>query len=140
MSTPIYVPGREIRCTTDDNGYEFHVRGWSAPESEQTWIDGIEGELQFKIKRPEEFYTFRADIVPLKSRGVQTLDVYFNYFRVGFFECPEAMSISIHLPFELFIFRTARVIFHCRNAVVGHEVGIDDRRRLGIALRSWVIE
>lgn len=140
MPAPIYVPGRQIRCTSDAKIPEFHTRGWYPPEAMQTWIEGVEGEIKFSIRRPEEFYTFRAEVIPFSHGGMQTLEVFFNFFRVGYFEVNELMQINVSLPFELFILRTAQIVLHCKNAMIGTKVGLNDLRRLGIALRSWIVD
>lgn len=139
MAAPIYVPGRRILCTAADCAPEFHVRGWFPPEPSLTWINGMEGTLCFSIRRPETGYVFTAEVEPFTAAGMQTLEVFFNCFRVAFFEVASRMEIRVDLPAELFILRTSSIVLHCRNAAVGKHVGVSDDRRLGLAVRSWML-
>src|SRR3954471_18979911 len=85
-------------------------------------------------------YTFTLDVVPNGVGGrLQTLEIFFNYFRVGFFEVTEPRTVSGELPAEIFILRKTRINLHCRNAVTPSEHGIPDDRRLGIAVSGWCI-
>jgi len=139
VSVPIYVPGRKVVCTTDDIALEFHSRGWFSPEPDRIWIDGVEGELKFMVRRPATSYTFAAEISPFASPPPQSLELFFNYHRVEYFEIAKRGEISVELPAEVFTLRTCIVRLHCRNAISGTSVGIEDPRRLGIALHSWVL-
>jgi hypothetical protein len=135
-----YTPGQYVACTRPHGLPPYHIRGWHEPEDEFTWIDGIEGVLEMAIHRPARSYTLLLDVVPNGvGNRLQTLEVFFNYLRAGFFEVPAPAMLSIELPAELFILRKTRINLHCGQALVGAEYGIPDARRLGIALRGWCI-
>ena len=135
-----YVPGQYVLCKKPYPLADWHTRGWHAPEQEFTWIDGVEGVIEMVLRRPYRAYTLMLEVVP---NGVgdrlQTLEVFFNYLRVGFFEVPFPATLAIEIPGELFILRKTRISLHCRNAVIGTDHGVADARRLGIAVRGWSI-
>jgi hypothetical protein len=139
MSAPLYVPGRRVNCTADEIASEYHTRGWSWPEPDRIWIEGVEGRLSFSVRRPQTSYVFVCDVSPFSPAGVQSLELYFNYFRIDYFEIAQRTEIAVELPPELFTLRDSVVSIHCARATVGHEVGVDDERRLGIAFHSWML-
>ena len=137
---PIYVPGYYVNCSSLYPPPAYHTAGWHAQEDDFTWIDGLEATIEMTIRRPRRSYTFLVEVVPNGTGGrVQTLEVFLNYFRVGFFEVQRRQVLSILLPSELFILRRTRICLHCRNALVGTEFGVLDTRRLGIAVCGWGI-
>lgn len=139
LSALVYVPGRKIVCTAEEIALQFHTKGWCAPERDRIWIDGVEGELSFMVRRPSASYVFTAEVTPFAAKQARSLEIFFNYFRIEYFEISRASEIKVRLPAELFVLRTSVMRLHCRNAVVGTSVGLDDGRRLGIALHSWML-
>ena len=137
-TAPLYVPGRKIICTAEEIALEFHTRGWCAPESDRIWIDGAEGELRFMVRRPATSYLFSAEVSPFLAPP-HSLEIFVNYFRVDYVEIAGRGEVNVELPAELFILRTCIVRLQCRNAVVGHTLGLNESRRLGIALHSWML-
>jgi len=136
----VYVPGQYVICTTPYPQPLYHTEGWYEPEEEFTWIRGGEGVIEMLLRRPLGSYLFTLEVVPngVGSR-LQTLEIFFNYFRVGFFEIGEPRTVSVELPAEIFILRKTRINLHCRNAVTPSDHGIPDDRRLGIAVSGWCI-
>jgi hypothetical protein len=137
-TAPLYVPGRKIICTTGEIALEFHTRGWYPPESDRIWIDGVEGELRFMVRRPATAYSFSAEVSPFLAPP-HSLEIFFNYFRIDYFEVAARGELKVELPAEVFILRTCIIRLHCRTAAVGHTLGLDESRRLGIALHSWML-
>ena len=137
----IYVPGQYIVCATPYPVPPYHTEGWCAPEREFTWIDGIEATIEMLLRRPTSHYTFIIDVVPNGVAGKQqTLEIFINFFRLGYFEVRQPMTLSLELPAEIFILRTTRINLHCREAVIPADHGVpDDHRRLGIAVSGWCI-
>jgi hypothetical protein len=136
----IYVPGCQITCMLPHPRPAYHTHGWHAPEEEFTWIDGIEGVIEMVVRRPADSYHLRLDIVPNGVGGLlQTLQIHFNHFRVGYFEVPEPARLTVELPAELFTMRKSSLRLHCENAIRVAEFGVPDTRRLGIAVRGWSI-
>jgi hypothetical protein len=136
----IYVPGYQVVCMKPHPRPVYHARGWHEPEEEFTWIDGIEGVIEMLIRQPADRYRLTLDVVPNGVGNLlQTLQIFFNGFRVGWFEVPAPARLAVDLPAELFILRKARLRLHCGNAVRGAEFGVTDTRRLGVALRGWCI-
>lgn len=138
---PIYVPGQYIVCAAPYPRPPYHTAGWCDPEQEFTWIDGIEARIEMLLRRPSDQYSLTLDVLPNGVGGkLQTLEVFVNFFRLGFFEVREPTTLSLRLPSEIFILRKIRIDLHCREAVIPAEYGIaDDRRRLGIAVSGWCI-
>jgi len=137
---PIYVPGQQVLCFAPHTLPPYHVRGWHAPETDFTWIDGLEGVLELSIRRPQSTYTLILDVVPNGvTDRLQTLEVFVNYFRMAFFEIRDRTTVQVELPTEIFTFRRTRINLHCRNAIVPSEYGVSDFRRLGVAVCSWII-
>jgi hypothetical protein len=138
---PIYVPGQQVLCFAPHPLAPYHVTGWHAPEADFTWIDGLEGVLELSIRRPQNAYTLMLDVVPNGVAGqLQTLEVFVNYFRMGFYEVRRATTVQVELPAEIFTLRRTRISLHCRNAIVPSEHGVaGDLRRLGVAVCSWII-
>ena len=115
----------------------FHVRGRHAPEPEFPWISGTEATIEMLIRRPSDHYRLVLDVVPNGVGGrLQTLEVFFNGFRMAYFEVPIATSLSMELPAELFNSRVARFNLRCENAV---SFCAADPRKLGIAVAGWCI-
>jgi hypothetical protein len=136
----IYVPGHYVLCAQPYPLPAYHTRGWHEPEQDFTWIDGVEGVLEMMLRRPPRSYTLMLEVVPNGvGNRLQTLEVFFDYLRIGFFEVPSPTTLAIEIPGELFILRKTRINLHCRNAVVGTDHGVADARRLGIAIRGWSI-
>jgi hypothetical protein len=136
----IYVPGQYVICTTPYPRPPYHAEGWYEPEEEFTWIRGSEAVIEMLLRRPLGSYTFALEVVPNGIGGrLQTLEIFLNYFRVGFFEVAKPATVSVELPAEIFILRKTRINLHCRNAVTPSEHGIADDRRLGIAVSGWCI-
>lgn len=136
----IYVPGQYVICTTPYPRPPYHTEGWYEPEEEFTWIRGSEAVIEMLLRRPLGSYTFTLEVVPNGIGGrLQTLEIFFNYFRIGFFEVAKPTTVSVELPAEIFILRKTRINLHCRNAVTPSEHGIADDRRLGIAVSGWCI-
>jgi hypothetical protein len=136
----IYVPGQYVICTTPYPRPPYHTQGWCEPEEEFTWIRGSEAVIEMLLRRPLGSYTFTLEVVPNGIGGrLQTLEIFFNYFRIGFFEVAKPTTVSVELPAEIFILRKTRINLHCRNAVTPSEHGIADDRRLGIAVSGWCI-
>ena len=136
----VYVPGQYVICTMPYPRPPYHSEGWYDPEEEFTWIRGIEAVIEMLLRRPAGMYTFTLEVVPNGVGGkLQTLEIFFNYFRVGLFEVARAMTVSVELPAEIFILRKTRINLVCRNAVTPSDHGIPDDRRLGIAIRGWCI-
>jgi hypothetical protein len=77
-TAPLYVPGRRIICTADEIALEFHSKGWHPPENDRIWIDGVEGELSFTVRRPATAYVFSAEVSPFVAPP-HTLEIFFNY-------------------------------------------------------------
>ena len=136
----VYAPGQYVICTKPYPSPVYHVRGWHEPEEKFTWICGISGTIEMLIPRPNDAYRLMLDVVP---NGIgprrQALEVFFNCFRVGYFEVPAPRTLPIELPAELFILRNSRIDLFCEHAVCGTDLGLRDSRRLGIAVRSWCI-
>jgi hypothetical protein len=84
-TAPLYVPGRKIICTAEEIALEFHTRGWCAPESDRTWIDGVEGEPRFMVRRPATRYLLSAEVSPFLAPP-HSLEIFINYFRVDYVE------------------------------------------------------
>jgi hypothetical protein len=140
QSATNYVPGHYVICTMPYPRPAYHVRGWHEPEDDFTWIRGIEGIIEMTIRRPHTAYTFMLEVFPNQFAGrTQTLEVFFNHFRVGFFEVPAPTTLSVELPAELFTRRKAQINLHCRFAEMANCPSAADRRRIGIALRGWCI-
>jgi hypothetical protein len=136
----LYVPGHLVLCQAPSPLPAYHTSGWHEPEGEFAWIDGIEGIIEMFVRRPRTNYTLTLDVVPNQAGPQQqSLEVFFNYFRIGFFEVPEPTTLSLELPWELFLGRRSRLNLHCRNAVADALTDGQNRRRLGIAVRSWLI-
>jgi hypothetical protein len=136
----IYVPGYRIVCMQPHPRPVYHVRGWHVPEEEFTWIDGTEAVIEMLIRRPREQYRLTLDVVPNgASDRLQTLQIFFNHFCVGWFEVPAPARLTVDLPAELFILRRSQLLLHCERAVSGAELGVTDTRRLGIAVCGWCI-
>lgn len=140
MTPPIYVLGRKVFCTFDDDPLPFLFRGWSHIESDRTWIDGVDGEIRCMMRRPSSPCIFELDVEPFLAGGPQTLEIFLNGFNAGYFEVNAPGVLSVSLPNEFFILRVTQIVLRCRTSVVGTEVGLSETRRLGIALRSWVIK
>jgi len=138
---PLYAPGHVVHCRAEFAPVHYLAAGWHQPEDYFTWMDGIEAVIRFVVRRPSVGYMLRLDVVPVGFGEVtQTLEVFFNFFRVGYFEIPESKPVSLQLPAELFIMRESTLTLHCREARRGTEFGLGDERRLGIAVSSWVLE
>jgi hypothetical protein len=136
----VYVPGQYISCAVPSPLPAYHIKGWHQPEDDFTWIDGIEGVLELTLRRPISSYTLKLDIVPNNAGGrLQTLEIFVNFFRMGFFEVDARMLLSLELPNEIFVMRKTRIVLHCRNAMKRSELGSKDTRRLGIAVCGWCI-
>jgi hypothetical protein len=136
----VYVPGQYVICSTPYPQPPYHTDGWYEPEEEFTWIRGGEGVIEMLLRRPLGSYIFTLEVVPNGVGGrLQTLEIFFNYFRVGFFEIAEPRTVSVELPAEIFILRKTRINLHCRNAVTPSDHGVPDDRRLGIAVSGWCI-
>ena len=116
-TAPLYVPGRRIICTADEIALEFHSKGWHPPENDRIWIDGVEGELSFMVRRPATAYVFSAEVSPFVAPP-HTLEIFFNYFRVDYFEITVRGELNIELPAELFILRTCILRLNCRNPAI----------------------
>ncbi len=136
----VYIPGSYVACRQPFAKPVYHTEGWHAPEQEFTWIAGLEGTIEMVLRRPHRSYTFTIDVVPnMVGQRLQTMEVFFNYFRVCFFEIPSPTTLTVELPSELFILRTPRISLHCRQAISGTAHGVPDARRLGVAVRGWRI-
>jgi hypothetical protein len=139
MAAPLYVPGRRVNCTADEVAAEYFSRGWYAPEPDKTWIEGVEGRLSFSIRRPQNSYVFVCDVSTFVPAGVQSLEIFFNYFRLDYFEFNERTEFAVEIPAELFTLRDCVLSLHCERAMHGWEVNVDDGRRLGVAVHSWML-
>jgi len=139
-SASVYVPGQYVACTSPYPLPVYHTTGWYEPEDQLTWIAGTEGIIELLIRRPRRSYFFLLDVVPNDFGGKpQVLEVFFNYFRLASIEVPNATSLSMKVPSELFILRNTRIALHCPNATVGTSHKLPETRRLGIAVRGWCI-
>ena len=137
----VYVPGRYVSCCDPYPPPIYHTGGWHTPERDFTWIQGIEATIEMIVQRPKRGYTFMIEVVPNGTGDrLQTLEIFLNYFRLGFYEILKPSTLSIPMPSELFTLRRTRIGLHCRNAVVGTEFGIVDTRRLGIAVCGWCMK
>jgi hypothetical protein len=139
--TAIYVPGQYIVCGTPHPRPPYHAHGWCEPEKDFTWIDGVEATIEMLVRRPSDTYTMEIDVVPNAiGSKLQTLEIFFNFFRVGFFEVQRPTTISLDLPSQVFTLRKTRIHLHCREAANSSENGGEgDDRRLGIAVAGWCI-
>lgn len=136
----VYVPGQYVICTAPYPSPPYHTDGWYEPEEEFTWVRGCEGVIEMFLRPPSTAYTLTLEVVPNGvGSKLQTLEIFFNYFRVGFFEVAEPMTVSVELPAEIFILRKTRINLHCRDAVTPSDHGVSDHRRLGIAVSGWCI-
>ena len=136
----VYVPGQYVICSAPYPRPPYHSQGWYDPEEEFTWIRGAEGVIEMFLRPPSTAYTLTLEVVPNRiDSKLQTLEIFFNYFRVGFFEVAEPMTVSVELPAEIFTLRKTRINLHCRNAVTPSDHGVADNRRLGIAVSGWCI-
>jgi len=141
MAAPLYAPGYLVECTRADFPAKYHVKGWHAPEEKFTWINGTEADIEMMIRRPATRYTLKFDVHPYNGpHTIHTLQVFFNYFRVGGFEIQHQSHLEVDLPAELFILPVSKLTFYCPTALTGTSIGESDSRRLGIAMHSWVIE
>jgi len=138
--TSVYVPGQRILCRKSFGAVPYHQDGWSEPEETQTWIEGAEASIGLLLRRPSEFYTLELAVAPAEGcTVVPTLEVFFNYFRVGFAEVPAARLVSVCLPAETFILRKAVITLHCREATKrGFAVGPLGKAR-ALSVRHWTI-
>ncbi len=113
----IYVFGHVVVCAKPLPLAPYHTRGWHEPEHEFTWIDGVEGVLELLVRRPSGACQLDLHVIPHVVAGrPQTLEVYFNYFRLGRFEIPGPTTLSVELPSELFILQKTRINLHCPDA------------------------
>jgi hypothetical protein len=137
-----YRIGTEIGFGPEGPGVGMLGAGWSSPDAAGfVWSNGPEAELRFAIAVPARDVVCKLDVLPYTVAGQvehQTVEVFFNYFRVGFAELkPGRQSISIALPRELFTLRTANLTLHIPGARSPVSLGLsEDQRRLGLALWS----
>lgn len=137
----VYVAGLQVACRADAAPVPYFGAGWHTPEVDFTWMDGREGELVFLMRLPDRPLRLRLDLVPFRREQVlQTVEVFLNGLRLGFREVPASGSFTFPVPVEAQRGRVCRIALHCATAAVGGELGLEDNRRLGLALRGWVLE
>lgn len=141
MQVATYVPGLRVYCNSEVNDPTYLSEGWHAPERHSTWMHGSESLIRFRVRRPAESYQLTLDVTPVDFPDIkQDLELYFNFFRVGFFNVRKSESIQVVLPYQLFILPACVITLHCRSPVVPADFGKPDSRFLGLALRSWIME
>ncbi|PZW51162.1 hypothetical protein C8P66_101384 [Humitalea rosea] len=137
----VYVAGLEVACRDDATPVPYFGTGWHPPEVDFAWMDGREAELVFLLRLPDRPLRLRLDLVPFQpDRVAQTVEVFLNGLRLGFREVPASGSVTFPVPVEALRGRVCRIALHCATAVPGTEMGLEDTRRLGLALRGWVLE
>ncbi|WP_431285252.1 hypothetical protein ACQW02_10825 [Humitalea sp. 24SJ18S-53] len=137
----VYVPGLRIACRADQAPVPYLGAGWHAIEQDFVWMDGREAELVFLMRLPDRPLRLVLDLVPFRHGGlVQTLEVFVNGLRIGFAEVPHAGAVTLPVPVEAFRGRDCRIALHCATATIGTDVGLEDKRRLGLALAGWALE
>ena len=139
LATDVYVPGQLISCGRSSGPLPFAMKGWAEPDEDCMWMQERDATIEMVMRRPGEAYTLELDIVPSAAEGaVPELEVFFNYFRVGFFALPAPRLLSVRLPAELFILRRAILTLHC-NAAPPSQATAATEKRGTIALRRWSI-
>jgi hypothetical protein len=139
----IYKWGDRILFGRAGNAVPLQESGWSEQSDQQsTWTDGPEAQLGFRTLPPPADILLSFAAAPFLQPGTieqQDVTVFFNYFRVGYFEIDRFAEQSILLPRELFIMRVARLCFHLSSCASPRKLGLGmDVRRLGLAFQ-WII-
>lgn len=139
LGTDIYVPGQLVSCRRSSGPSPFAMKGWADPDEDCMWMQERDATIEMVMRRPSDAYTLELDIVPSGAEGaVPELEIFFNYFRVGFFELPEPRLLSVRLPAEFFILRRAILTLHCNGGPPSQATARTGKRGT-IALRRWSI-
>jgi hypothetical protein len=144
-SGALYRLGASVAFDPNGPGVNLLGQGWSTPDPEGfVWSDGPEADLMFSIATPARDVVCHLELMPFLARGAverQTVEIYFNHFRVGYAELSAGRhTVSVYLPRELFMLRTAVLTLHLEGARSPLELGLSaDERRLGVALWSFQI-
>jgi hypothetical protein len=141
----VYKWGDRIAFGLYGNAGPFLGLGWSEQADEtSTWTNGPEADFSFRSVPPPSDIVMTFHVFPFLCPGIieqQALTIFFNYYRVGYFEIDRASDHSVHLPRELFAMRTAKLCFHIPTCESPQKLKLNqDVRRLGLAFESIVLE
>ncbi|MGG5808013.1 hypothetical protein [Falsiroseomonas sp. CW058] len=142
---PLYRMGATLEFGPEASGLPFLAGGWSVPEQAgYTWSDGPEAVLLLAVAQPARDAACTLELMPFTVPGIlpqQEVEFFFNHYRVGYAELAAGRQpVSLYLPRELFMLRTAILTLNIRTARSPHALEMSaDRRRLGVALWSFQI-
>ena len=137
-----YNWGDRLAFGKGGNAGPFQGQGWSdSPDEHSTWTVGPEADLLFRFVPPPSDVVLNLKVAPFVVEGIiehQSLTVYFNYFRVAFFEIAKPTELTVYLPRELFSLRASVLTFHIPRCHSPQTLQRNlDVRRLGIAF-GWI--
>ena len=125
-------------CCSQGSVPNYLGQGWHEVEPEYTWMAGEEANIRFRVRRPNKSYTLKLNVISIDGLDHrQSIEVFFNYFRVGFGHVRGETTLEAELPAALFMLPEAVLGLHCSRTVRPSEQGGQDTRLLGVALRCW---
>ena len=137
LKSDVYAPGQVVRYSPGATMAPYNIRGWGEVDDAGVWMQGADAVLELLIRRPAEAYTLEFEMIPgALDTMTPTLEVFFNYMRVGCESVRLPRLITLSLPAELFLLRRSVIGFHCREAL-SFEAAAGRSRVL--ALRQWTI-
>ncbi len=130
----LYRLGSSMSFEPGGPGAKLLGAGWSEPDPDGfVWSDGKEAELIFSIATPARDVACQLELMPYLGDGAvaqQGVEIFFNCFRVGYAEVPPGRhTVSVYLPRELFMLRTAVLNLHIPGACAPAELGLSVRLR-----------
>lgn len=142
---PLYRLGALMAFAPGEAGIGLLAGGWSEPDPAGfVWSDGPEADLVFSVAVPARDAVCTLDLMPFRAMDSlprQQVEIFFNHFRMGYAELDAGrQEVSVYLPRETFLLRTAILTLHIPTARSPAELALSpDRRRLGVALWSFKI-
>ncbi len=128
-----------------DIGLPGLMFGWSEPEEAHAWNDGVEvvaNVVAPSIRKPTRF-TFEGEPFLAGGNPHQTVTLYINGFRLGYWQLTEARTYRLSViiePEQLFHRQgnsIARCVWHLPESARPVNLGVgSDSRALGFCFRS----
>jgi len=136
---------RSYETRTDHDGVKFLADGFSSPEEHGTWIDGLEGKLEFELERPVqdvELVLLVHARRPRATRKKQSCVVILNGAFVDHSPLQEGPNeLQIKMARESFVGGLSRntlcIVAEHAEQVYDAAGKVIDGRRLGVCLRSF---
>ena len=140
-AAPAGVPGwrwgHPVHFRKGDPWSHLLVSGWSFPEVDFTWSEGLQATIEIEAPPPRREMLLRLSLVPFCPPGVpeQIIKIADEHRLIGLVSVAEPGETAVLVPPAQAPGGTLRLVLRFPNAISPYQAGLSaDQRKLAIGL------